>query len=189
MLKTNLLIISIALTLVGCGEESPSINSISNKEVDNFEKPLQIEILKAINKARSEARDCHDGLGLVRASQPLSLNDELYASAYEHSNDLAQSNTFSHKGSGTEYDITGYNKGRESLFYERIEAHGYTNYKIVGENIAGGQQSIDEVMKAWLNSPKHCANIMNPQYKEVGIAIVTNPDSEYGIYWTQNFGG
>jgi len=187
MLKTILFAVSMALIFVGCGEESPSI--IPNKEVDNFEKPLQIEILKAINEARSKVRDCHDGLGLVGPSKPLSLNDELYSSAYEHSNDLAQSNTFSHKGSGTEYDITGYNLGRESLFYERIEAHGYTNYKIVGENIAGGQQSIDEVMRAWLNSPKHCANIMNPQYKEVGIAIVTNPNSEYGIYWTQNFGG
>jgi len=187
MLKTTLLVISIALTLIGCGEQSPSI--ISNKKVDNIEKPLQVEILKAINIARSEARDCHDGLGLIGPSRPLSLNDELYTSAYEHSNDLAQSNTFSHKGSGTEYDITGYNLGRESLFYERIEAHGYVNYKIVGENIAGGQQSIDEVMKAWLNSPKHCANIMNPRYKEVGIAIVTKSDSEYGIYWTQNFGG
>ena len=187
MLKTNLLIISMVFLFVGCGGDS-SI-STSNKSLDNFEKPFQVEILEAINRARSEVRDCHDGLGLVGPSQPLSLNDELYASAYEHSNDLAQSNTFSHKGSGTEYDITGYNRGRESIFYERIESHGYVNYQIVGENIAGGQQSIDEVMKAWLNSPDHCTNIMNPRYKEVGIAIVTNENSEYGIYWTQNFGG
>lgn len=182
-----LLMISMVFLFVGCGEQSPS--KTYNKSIDNSEKPLQTEILKAINQARSQARDCHDGLGLVEPSKPLSLNGKLYNSAYEHSNDLAQSNTFSHNGSGTEYDITGYNKGRESLFYERIESKGYVNYTIVGENIAGGQSSVDEVMKAWLNSPDHCANIMNPRYKEVGIAIVTNPNSTYGIYWTQNFGG
>jgi len=187
MLKTNLFIISIVLLLVGCGEES--IATTANKGVDNFTKPFQTEILEAINQARSQPRDCHDGLGLVGPSNPLILNNQLYDSAYEHSNDLAQSNTFSHKGSGREYDITGYNKGRESLFYERIESHGYLDYKIVGENIAGGQKTVKEVMKAWLNSPDHCTNIMNPSYTEVGIAIVVNPNSEYGIYWTQNFGG
>ncbi|MCK4442871.1 MAG: CAP domain-containing protein, partial [Sulfurovaceae bacterium] len=184
-----LLMISVMFLLIGCGEQSPSTTYNKSINVNSIEKPLQRKILKAINQARSQARDCHDGLGLIQPSQPLSLNDELYNSAYEHSNDLAQSNTFSHEGSGTEYDITGYNKGRASLFYERIEAHGYVDYKIVGENIAGGQKTIDEVMEAWLNSPDHCANIMNPRYKEVGIAIVTNPDSTYGIYWTQNFGG
>ncbi|NOZ91257.1 MAG: CAP domain-containing protein [Epsilonproteobacteria bacterium] len=185
MLKTDLLITLVAILFVGCAEQS----STTTKSIDNFEKPLQEDILIAINRARSEVRDCHDGLGLVGPSQPLSLNDELYNSAYEHSNDLAYSNTFAHEGSGTEYDITGYDKGRRSLFFERIESNGYLNYNIVGENIAGGQQSIDEVMEAWLNSPAHCANIMNSKYKEVGIAIVVNPDSEYGIYWTQNFGG
>jgi len=91
--------------------------------------------------------------------------------------------------SGTKYDVTGSNLSKKSLFFERIEANGYVNYHIVGENIAGGQSSVEEVMKALLNSPKHCANIMNPDYKEVGVAVVVNPDSEYGIYWTQNFGG
>jgi uncharacterized protein YkwD len=185
MLKSNLLITVVALFIVGCAEQS----STTAKSLENFEKPSQGEIIQAINKARSEARDCHDGLGLVGPSQPLSFNSELYSSAYEHSNDLAYSNTFSHEGSGTEYDTTGYDKGRPSLFFERIESNGYHNYTIVGENIAGGQSSIDEVMNAWLNSPDHCANIMNPKYTEVGVAIVINPDSEYGIYWTQNFGG
>ena len=126
----------------------------------------------------------------MSSAQPLTWSSELYAAAYEHSNDLAQSNTFDHLGSGTEYDITGDNSGgKKSIYYERIEENGYVNYHIVGENIAGGQSNLDEVMKALLNSPKHCANIMNPNYKEVGVAVVINPDSKYGIYWTQNFGG
>ena len=161
----------------------------SNRDLINFNKPFKSEILKAINDARSEPRDCHDGLGLRDAVKPLSWNSKLYYSAYEHSSDLAESNTFDHLGSGTKYDITASSSGKRSLFYERIEANGYVGYHIVGENIAGGQSSLEEVMEALLNSPEHCANIMNPNYKEVGVAIVVNPNSDYGIYWTQNFGG
>jgi len=29
---------------------------------------------------------------------------------------------------------------------------------------------------------------MNPDFKEIGVAVVVNNDSEYGIYWTQSFG-
>jgi len=187
MFKNILFGFILVATFVGCGEQPTT--TTSNKDLINFNKPYKSDLLKAINKARSEPRDCHDGLGLVSPSEPLIWNSELYASAYEHSSDLAYSNTFDHLGSGTEHDITGNNNNKRSLFFERIEANGYVNYHIVGENIAGGQSSIDEVMKALLNSPKHCTNIMNPDYKEVGIAIVVNPDSEYGIYWTQNFGG
>jgi len=44
-------------------------------------------------------------------------------------------------------------------------------------------------MEELLKSPKHCANIMNREFREVGVAIAINPDSQYKIYWTQDFGG
>jgi len=44
-------------------------------------------------------------------------------------------------------------------------------------------------MQDLLDSPKHCANIMNEKFTEIGVAIVINPNSRYKIYWTQNFGG
>lgn len=43
-----------------------------------------------------------------------------------------------------------------------------------------GQQNEEEVMKSWLKSPGHCANIMNPDVTEVGVA-------RSGTYWTQLF--
>ena len=48
------------------------------------------------------------------------------------------------------------------------------------ENVAMGQQNEEEVMKSWLSSPGHCANIMNPNVTEVGAA-------HSGDYWTQLF--
>ncbi len=182
--KISLLIVLSLFT--ACGNVESSV--VSNTTV--FHKTENRDILNAINLARSVPRDCNDGLGVVGPSRPLVWNDNLYASAYEHSKDLAQSNTFSHLGSGTETDITGMNRGeRQSKFFERIENNGYVNFYTVGENIAGGQTTVNEVMKAWLESPKHCTNIMNDKFKEVGVAIVTKKDSDFKIYWTQNFGG
>jgi uncharacterized protein YkwD len=197
-LKTLSLIIS-TLFFVACGEQASSVNeetttqterSISSEKKDSTEllTITQEEILTAINEARAIARDCHDGLGWVEAVEPLSWNSELYAAAYEHSNDMAQSNTFSHIGSATSTDVTGSNRGTASKFNERIKANGYVNYRTAGENIAGGQESIQEAMKAWLASPAHCTNIMNPNFSEVGVSVVLNDDSKFGIYWTQNFG-
>ncbi len=181
------------LILVGCGGTSDATTTSSTEnekvEINRSINTTQAHILEVINKARSEVRDCHDGRGLVGPVAPLSWNDELYAAAYEHSSDLAQSNTFSHEGSGTSSDITGMNHGGvPSLFNERIEANGYVDFYTVGENIAGGQESIEEALEAWLNSPAHCTNIMNEKYKEIGVAVVSDPDSDYQIYWTQNFG-
>ena len=193
MLQFRILSLIISLFFVGCGGATTSTTVTDTKTITksssiDFLKPEQQEILDAINEARSVARDCNDGLGIVGPAKPLTWNDELYASAYEHSYDIAESNTFDHKGSGTHWDVTGANNGNASIFYERIEANGYINYRAVGENIAGGQDSIESVMNAWIESPDHCTNIMSDMFSEVGVAIVVNPDSDYGIYWTQNFG-
>ena len=188
MLNIKTLLPIISIFFIGCGGGEGPTSTTSAKNPSDVLKISQNEILIAINKARSEARDCQDGLGIVGPAAPLTWSSELYASAYEHSYDLAQSNTFSHRGSGTQYDITGSNNKNSSFYYERIEANGYTNYRAVGENIAGGQEGIDEVMKAWLESPLHCQNIMSKEFSEIGVAIAVNEASDYKIYWTQNFG-
>jgi len=188
MFKRILLLLTFSLAFVGCSEESPKIIPSSEASVEEVQNITKEKLLIAINKVRSQQIDCHDGLGLVGPYNGLRWNNELFSSAYEHSTDLALSDTFSHFGSGTEYDITGSNLNTKSSFVERIEANGYLNYKTIGENIAGGFSSIDETIIAWLKSPKHCANIMNSNFTDTGIAISVNPDSEYKVYWSQNFG-
>jgi len=65
---------------------------------------------------------------------------------------------------------------RKSQFFERIESNGYNDFYTVGENIAGGQTSIPEVMKAWLESPAHCTNIMNnTSEKNVRVSVYCLP--------------
>lgn len=59
---------------------------------------------------------------------------------------------------------------------------------LIGENIAAGQDGVDKVVDGWLASPGHCANLMNPGYRELGAAYATDPKSDAGIYWTAMFG-
>ena len=47
---------------------------------------------------------------------------------------------------------------------------------------------VEEVVQGWLRSPEHCANVMNPDFTQMGIAYAVNAQSEDGIYWTQVFG-
>jgi len=187
--KSYLFIFS-AFLLIGCGEASSSSPTQTSNQKNIVQVNItQQEFLNAINKARSVSRDCYPddpNRGFMEATHPLTWNNDLYASALEHSNDLAESDTFSHLGSGTTSDITG--DGKASKFFERILANGYTHYYSVGENIAGGQRNLEEVMSAWLKSPGHCTNIMKDTYKEIGVAVVLNDESTYGIYWTQSFG-
>jgi len=144
--------------------------------------------LDAINQARSQTQDC--GYKGIKAPAPaLKWNDKLYDAAYMHSNDLAETDTFSHTGSGTKSDLAAQklhpNVG--STVKERIEYTGYI-WSRYGENIAAGYDTIESTMIAWLDSPGHCANIMNPNFKEVGMALVTKDGSKYYYYWTQDFG-
>src|SRR6185503_11946654 len=79
---------------------------------------------------------------------------------------------------------------------DRLEANGYIDPDgdwTVGENIAWGQGNISTaraIMVAWMNSPEHRDNILEPEYEEVGIGIVpgTPGDTSWGATYTTDFG-
>jgi len=55
----------------------------------------------------------------------------------------------------------------------------------VGENIAMGQNSVEEAVTAWMNSSGHRANILNPSYQRIGAAAYTAPDGS--VFWCEQF--
>lgn len=63
---------------------------------------------------------------------------------------------------------------------------GY-NYKYAGENLAIGFFDSQEVYNAWLNSPEHKANIVNPNYTEIGTAVLNGFGSNNSIVVVQEF--
>lgn len=70
---------------------------------------------------------------------------------------------------------------------DRIQAKGY-RAKFSGENIARGQYSLEEVMDAWMLSPKHQEHLLSPTYPDVGFGLAFGKAPEgYTILWVQDF--
>jgi len=99
---------------------------------------------------------------------PLTLNLTLNDVAEKHSQDMATRNYFSHQG------LDG------SQPWDRMRAEGYV-YSRAAENIAFGQPTPQAVVDAWMNSPGHRQNILDPNLKDIGVGY-------YNGYWTQDFG-
>jgi hypothetical protein len=60
---------------------------------------------------------------------------------------------------------------------------GY-QWTAVGENVAEGPGTAEDVMAGWLASSGHCANIVSPRYSEMDVALVVNDQDDDGVYWT-----
>jgi uncharacterized protein YkwD len=98
----------------------------------------------------------------------------LTEAASRHASDMARHRSVDHRGSDA------------SLPAERVSRAGY-RWRAVGENIAAGQPNADAVVAGWLDSPGHCANIMGPDFKEMGVAFALAASGDPGIYWVQVF--
>jgi uncharacterized protein YkwD len=158
----------------------PSIPTISQSQIDTY--------LNAVNKARSTKQICGTQ-GAFPATGKLVWNEKLYKSSYEHTQDLVHSQTFSHEGSGTESDWTGTVLGKASILTERVETYGYA-WSFIGENLGAGTviDTAEKMVEGWLASEHHCANLMSPNFTEMGMVLITDESSHYTHYWTQNFG-
>lgn len=100
--------------------------------------------------------------------QPVTWNNQLAQAALGHSIYMNNKGRFSHLGR------RGIGPG------QRIRAAGY-NWKAYGENIGYNYPDEQAVIAGWLQSVGHCKNIMDPHFKEMGVA-------RSGAYWTQDFG-
>ncbi len=130
-------------------------------------------ILAGVNAARASARSC--GEQRFGPAPPVRWNPALGEAALAHSRDMAAKRYFKHKA------------GDGSQVAQRATRAGY-QWSRVGENIAFGQGSPAEAVAGWLDSPGHCANIMNPDFTEMGAAYGIAAERRSGlVYWTQVF--
>jgi hypothetical protein len=106
---------------------------------------------------------------------PLSYDTSLANAARGHSEDMGLQDYFSH----TSLD--------ERTVGDRIEDAGYT-WNAYGENIAAGQPTPEDVIDGWMSSPDHRANILDPNFCDIGVGYAYVAASTYRHYWTQDFG-
>lgn len=167
---------------------SVSIIESSSNQIPVLSIATRQNYLTVINDARAVARTCgvHGSFSAVSA---VSWSDKLYKAAYEHSQDLAETNTFSHDGSGTVYDWSGYTLSKKSSMVDRVATYGYS-WSRLSENITAGASTntAQEAVDSWLVSDDHCENIMDANVTQVGLALSSKQGTTYTNYWTQNFG-
>ncbi|MEK4668117.1 CAP domain-containing protein [Niallia sp. FSL R7-0271] len=101
----------------------------------------------------------------------LTLDTELSKVARAKSEDMSKNNYFDHTSPtyGSPFDM--------------MKQFG-VSYKAAGENIAKGQTTPEQVVKAWMNSEGHRANILSSNFTHIGVGYVAD-----GNYWTQQFIG
>lgn len=105
---------------------------------------------------------------------PLCANKKLQTAAQRHSDDMANNNFMSHTGSNG------------STMSNRISAQAF-GWSAIAENVAAGQVDVAAVVKSWMASDGHRANILG-DYKYFGMGYAFCAASTYKHYWTQDFG-
>lgn len=131
------------------------------------------QVLQRVNQARAQRQQC--GRKPMSAAPALRWDAALYNAATGHSADMARRNYFDHRSP-------------EGLqVRQRVGSSNY-KFRVIGENLAGGDTSVEEVVQGWLDSPEHCENMMNPEFVDVAVACVAQPGSTYGTYWTMLLG-
>jgi uncharacterized protein YkwD len=133
---------------------------------------LEQQILDIVNQRRSEGANCGSE-GNFAPAGPLTMNPALRCAARKHSKQMVEEDFFDHT------TPWGESPG------DRIGGAGYNGFTW-GENIAAGNSTAAATMDQWMNSDGHCANIMNPDFEDIGVGYY--PGGGYGHYWTQNFG-
>jgi uncharacterized protein YkwD len=132
------------------------------------------ETLLLTNQRRAMGAVCGDRT--FGPALPLAMNAALRQAARDHSRDMGSRGYFDH----------GSPDGRSPD--DRMRAAGWSG-KSSGENIYGGPPTAAAVVDGWMKSPGHCANLMSPGYRVIGVGYAEVKGSPLGHYWTQDFGG
>lgn len=113
---------------------------------------------------------------------PLKRNTDLDNASRYHARDMMEDNYFSHDtkdpSGGSHVVVCAWNTRIEKWYYPRA---------YLGENIAAGYSTPDAVIQGWWNSDGHQANMLNSNYREIGVGYY-NGGGQYSRYWVQDFG-
>ncbi len=127
------------------------------------EKELGDAVLVLINQQRSK-----------RSLRPVKANRFLKSIAEGYACRMVEGQFFDHRDPAT---------GAQPR--DRAIEGKYRGYAI-GENLAAGQQTPEEVVQVWMESPSHRNIILDPMWRDVGIGV--RGGGEYSIYWVLEFG-
>ena len=133
-----------------------------------MEQNIAQQILDLVNEERVKA-----------GVKSLTLNSRLTTAAATYAVNMATEDFFSH-----------FDPDQKTSPADRIHNVGYS-WQRCGENIAAGNSDPKATMTQWMNSPGHKANILNPEFTELGVGYFYLEDDsgevQYKHYWCQVF--
>ncbi|MBN9316864.1 MAG: CAP domain-containing protein [Devosia sp.] len=164
-LRTGFIILATTTLLAACTSVVPPAPGPGKTATTPPVQLTQGGILSAINNTRA-----------ANGKPPLRYNVKLEDAARSQANLMAAKDTLSH-----DLGVT---------LRQRVTTAGYDG--AVGENVAGGQSSLDQAIAGWLASPAHRDTLLSTKFQEFGLAVATVPpnrDSRYRTYWAFIAGG
>jgi uncharacterized protein YkwD len=172
----SILTIAVGLIVAGCSSTSSSLY-VRTPDAEDDEKTSTTSL-------RCQIPDNEDELVIVLFERiqhereteglpPLVLDDTLSIVAEQYACKMVDDGFFDHVDPET-----------QSSPGQRVTEAGYS-FVSVGENLAAGQRTVEDVVEQWMESDGHRANILGVAWRETGIAVRTG--GEYGVYWVQIF--
>lgn len=166
----------LGLLATGCGSSvNSSGQAVAAAPADSAVAAAESDCGRELADVFTELLDLTNAERRAEGLADLRFSYQLGKAAQAHAQDMAVNDYFSHtRLNGDDLGV-------------RLSEAGY-RFEVAGENIAAGFFSAQAVSDAWMNSPGHRANILNPSYREVGFGLFYDPESTYESYWAQNFG-
>lgn len=144
------------------GKENPIIQNLA------FEK----EVLSLVNNIR-----------IKHQLKPVAWQEDLAKAARYHAQDMAFDDYMEH----ATFDYKNRKLLKVCGTFDRIEKFIEMSY--LAENISAGKATAKETIAAWMKSKGHRKNIINPNFKYLGVGYFYKKNTIYLHYWVQNFGG
>ncbi len=127
---------------------APNSSVSTQASETNIEQITVNTIFQLTNSARNQ-----------HSITPLAFNAELSKAAQAKATYILENNSFAHNASDG------------SSFSTWVKQTDY-DYVRVAENLAINYDNPQDVLDAWLNSPTHRRNVLNPLYNDIGLAVL-----------------
>lgn len=158
--------ISTGLVLAYANNEGATPSKVVNNDIPKKEQPTQPVVIQKNTKVATQQSTPENLLVYTNEQrakyglQPLVLNTLLNDSAQTKAEHMKLNNYWAHIAPD----------GTTPWFFFTNAGYSYSK---AGENLACGFSDAESVITGWMNSPTHRANILTPEYTEVGFGIVS----------------
>ncbi|MFA5353449.1 MAG: CAP domain-containing protein [Thermodesulfovibrionales bacterium] len=161
-------IFAVLIALSSWSADAQERDSYSSLSESGSDERLLLDL---VNKARMQGARC--GNRYYEPAEPFFWNGKLAKAARRQCRDMSRNRFLGHRGSDG------------SRHSDRVSEAGY-DWSSCGENICEGYETPEDVVEGWMESEGHCKNIMNPEYREAGVARSLGRGKR--LYWTIVFG-